>query len=251
MRCLDPRGSRYRRAIEPIAEPPRPDRLQAPERLVVDVHGLFKPLLRGRIHVVAFVLSFPAGVVLLANASPGRSAAGALVYALSLTALYGASSAYHRLGRTVRSQRWLRRIDHGTIYVLIAGTYTPICLLVLEGPTRWALLVGVWVAAAVGFALKLARFEGSHWLGSFLYGAMGCAAVVALPQLVTRLPAWVWGLLAVGGAIYGIGALVLAHRWPDPRPRVFGYHEIWHTMVVVAGACHYAVVLHVVRMPPT
>jgi hemolysin III len=212
---------------------------------------LIKPLLRGRIHVAAFVASIPAGAILLANASPGRSAAGALVYALSLTALYGASSAYHRLGRTVRSQRWLRRIDHGTIYVLIAGTYTPICLLVLDGATRWLLLGAMWSAAVVGFSLKLVRFDGSHWLGSFLYGAMGCAAFVAAPQLVTRLPAWVWGLLGAGGAIYGIGALVLARRWPDPRPRVFGYHEIWHTLVVVAGACHYAAVLHVVGSPPT
>ena len=220
------------------------------ERLMVDVHGLIKPLLRGRIHVAAFLLSIPAGFVLLANASPGRSAAGALVYALSLTALYGASSAYHRLGRTVRSQRWLRRIDHGTIYVLIAGTYTPICLVVLDGALRWALLVAVWVTAAVGFVLKLARFDGSHWLGSVLYGAMGGAAVVAVPQLVTRLPMWVWALLAGGGAIYGVGALILARRWPDPRPRVFGYHEIWHTMVVVAGACHYAAVLHVVGTAP-
>ena len=217
----------------------------------MDVHGLIKPLLRGRIHVAAFVASIPAGAILLANATPGRSAAGALVYALSLTALYGASSAYHRLGRTVRSQRWLRRIDHGTIYVLIAGTYTPICLLVLDCAIRWALLAAVWLAAAVGFSLKLVRFDGSHWLGSLLYAAMGCAALVAAPQLVTRLPVWVWGLLGAGGAIYGIGALILARRWPDPRPRVFGYHEIWHTLVVVAGACHYAAVLHVVGDPPT
>jgi hemolysin III len=220
------------------------------ERLLTDVHGLVKPLLRGRIHALAFALSIPAGALLVANAAPGRAFAGALVYALSLTALYGVSSAYHRLGRTVRSQRWLRRLDHATIYVLIAGTYTPICLLVLQGATRWSLLVGVWLAAAVGAAIKLARFDGSHWLGSVLYGAMGWAAIVAVPQLVTRLPAWVLGLLGGGGLVYSVGALVLARRWPDPRPRVFGYHEIWHTLVVVAGICHYAAVFHVVRTPP-
>lgn len=222
----------------------------APEKLSIDVHGLVKPLLRGRIHVAAFALSIPAGLVLIRSAHTGLAFAGALVYALSLTALYGASSAYHRLGRTIRSQRWLRRIDHGTIYILIAGTYTPICLLVLEGTVRWALLVGVWVTAAAGFAIKLARFDGSHWLGSFLYGAMGTAAIVAVPQLVSHLPVWVYALLAGGGAVYGIGALVLARRWPDPRPRVFGYHEVWHTLVVVAGAFHYVVVLHVVRAAP-
>ena len=219
------------------------------ERLVTDVHGLVKPLLRGRIHLAAFALSIPAGILLVAGASPGRGFVGGLVYALSLTALYGASSAYHRLGRTVRSQRWLRRLDHATIYVLIAGTYTPICLLVLQGATRWSLLAGVWLAAAVGVVLKLARFDGSHWFGSLLYGAMGWAAIVAVPQLVTRLPVWVLALLAAGGLVYSLGALVLARRWPDPRPRVFGYHEIWHTLVVVAGICHYAAVFHVVRTP--
>lgn len=186
----------------------------------------------------------------MAQAENGRSLASALIYALSLTTLYGASSAYHRLGRTVWSQRWLRRVDHATIYVLIAGSYTPICLLVLEGATRWTLLGGVWLAAAVGVAIKLVRFDASHWLGSVLYGAMGWAALVALPQLVTRVPAWVLALIVAGGVVYGLGALVLARRWPDPRPRVFGYHEIWHAMVVVAGICHYAAILHVVRTPP-
>ncbi|MEX2658781.1 MAG: hemolysin III family protein, partial [Acidimicrobiales bacterium] len=114
-----------------------------PERLVTDVHGLIKPLLRGRIHLGAFLASIPAGALLVARAETGRSLASALIYAASLTALYGASSAYHRLGRSERSQRWLRRIDHATIYVLIAGTYTPICLLVLQGTTRWSLLAGV------------------------------------------------------------------------------------------------------------
>lgn len=194
--------------------------------------------------------SIPAGALLVARAETGRSLASALIYAASLTALYGASSAYHRLGRSERSQRWLRRIDHATIYVLIAGTYTPICLLVLQGTTRWSLLAGVWFAAAVGVAIKLARFDGSHWLGSFLYAAMGWAALVAIPQLVTRLPVWVLALLAAGGLVYTVGAVILARRWPDPRPRVFGYHEIWHTMVVVAGICHYAAILHVVSAPP-
>lgn len=217
------------------------------QRLTTDVHGLVKPLIRGRIHVAAFVASIPAGILLVANARPGPALAGAVVYAVSLTALYGASSAYHRLGRTVRSQRWLRKVDHATIYVLIAGTFTPVALLVLDGAWRWSLLGGMWFAAAVGVALKVARFDASHWLGSFLYGAMGWVALVSMPQLVSRLPVWVYALLAVGGAVYGLGALVLARRWPDPRPRVFGYHEIWHALVVVAGACHYVAVLHVVQ----
>lgn len=216
---------------------------------MIDVHGLPKPLLRGRIHFVAFLLSLPAGLVLVDLARPGAGRAGAVVYALSLTALYGASAAYHRLGRSPASQRWLRRIDHATIYVLIAGTYTPVCLLVLSGAWRWSLLVAVWAAAAVGVAMKLVRFDLSQRWGSFLYGAMGGAVVVVLPQLVSRLPLRVFGLLAAGGLVYTVGAVVLATRRPNPYPRVFGYHEVWHCMVVVAGVCHWAVVFHVVRAP--
>lgn len=216
---------------------------------MIDVHGLPKPLLRGRIHLVAFLLSVPAGLLLVDLARPGSGRVGAVVYALSLTALYGASAAYHRLGRGPRSQRWLRRIDHATIYVLIAGTYTPVCLFVLHGAWRWSLLVGVWAAAAVGVAMKLARFDLSQRWGSFLYGAMGGASVVMLPQLATRLPLWAFGLLAGGGLVYAVGAVVLATRRPNPYPRVFGYHEVWHCMVVVAGICHWTVVFHVVRAP--
>lgn len=198
---------------------------------------------------MAFVLSLPAGLALVELARPGAGRVGALIYALSLSALYGASAAYHRLGRSPVSQRWLRRIDHATIYVLIAGTYTPVCLLVLEGAWRWSLLGAVWTAAAVGVAMKLFRFDqGQRW-GSVLYGAMGGAVVVVVPQLLTRLPVWAFGLLVAGGAVYTVGALVLATRRPNPYPRVFGYHEVWHCMVVVAGAFHWAVVFHVVRAP--
>jgi hemolysin III len=216
---------------------------------MIDVHGLPKPMLRGRIHLVAFVLSLPAGLLLVDLARPGAGRAGALVYALSLTALYGASAAYHRLGRGPVSQRWLRRIDHATIYVLIAGTYTPVCLLLLHGAWRWSLLSAVWAAAALGVGMKLARFDLSQRWGSVLYGAMGGAAVVIVPQLLRRLPLWAFGLLAVGGLVYAVGALVLATRRPNPYPRVFGYHEVWHCMVVVAGICHWVVVFHVVRTP--
>jgi hemolysin III len=211
------------------------------------VHGAVKPLLRGRIHLAAFVISLPAGGLLLASARTGLAALAAAVYASSLSGLLGASSAYHRLGRTVRSQRWLRRIDHSTIYLLIAGSYTPICLLVLTGPWRWSLLAGVWLAAAVGAVLKMVRFDVSNVAGSTLYIVMGWAAVVAMPQLVTRLPAGALALLAAGGVIYTLGAVVLFRHWPNPVPRVFGYHEVWHTMVVIAVACHYAVMLHLVR----
>jgi hemolysin III len=192
------------------------------------------------------IAAVPAGVVLIASARSGLAIVASAIYATSLVALYGASSAYHRLGRTVRSQKWLRRLDHASIYVLIAGSYTPICLLVLKGHWRWSLLAGVWLAAAVGVVLKLARFDVSSRIGGALYIVMGWAVIVAAPALVSRLPAGVLVLFALGGLMYTGGAIILARRRPNPAPRVFGYHEVWHVLVVAAGVCHYAAIYNVV-----
>ena len=213
---------------------------------MTDVHGAVKPLLRGRIHLGALIAAIPAGVVLITTARSGLAIVASAMYATSLVVLYGASSAYHRLGRTVGWRKWLRRLDHASIYALIAGTYTPICLLVLTGPWRWSLLAGAWLAAAVGIVLKLARFDVSNRIGGALYIVMGWAALVAAPMLVSRLPVGILVLIAVGGVMYTVGAIVLACRWPNPAPRVFGYHEVWHVLVVAAGVCHYAAIFHVV-----
>lgn len=221
-------------------------RRSSSSRTLIDVHGRPKPLLRGRLHAVVFVATVPAGAVLLGAADTALSSVAAAIYAVSLALLFGASSAYHCLGRTVTSQLLLRRLDHASIYVLIAGSYTPLCLLVLPGLWRWSMLAAIWSAAAVGVATKMARFHLSVF-GAVLYVAMGWAALVAVPLLVTRLAADVLVLLALGGILYTGGAVVLARQRPDPWPRTFGYHEIWHTMVVVAGGCHYAVILHIVR----
>lgn len=213
----------------------------------VDVHGLQKPFLRGRIHALAFVVAVPAGLVLVVSARAGMARAAALVYALSLIALFGASSAYHRLGRTERSQRVLRRLDHSTIYVLIAGSYTPVCLVVLGGWWRWTLLGAVWAAAVLGVILKLVRFDRSSVIGGALYIIMGWAAVIAGPSLVGAVSVPTLALLIAGGLIYTVGAIVLATRFPNPSPRIFGYHEVWHTMVVGAAALHYAAIQQIVR----
>lgn len=215
-------------------------------RALTDVHGRHKPMLRGRLHAVAFVVAIPAGAHLVATAGTGLARVAAVVYATSLVALFGASAAYHRLGRAEPWQHRLRRLDHASIYVLIAGSYTPLCLLILPGTWRWGVLGTIWASAALGVAMKLRRFHFAR-LGSVLYLVMGWAALVTLPLLVSRLSAEVLVLLAAGGVVYSLGALVLARKRPDPWPLVFGYHEIWHTMVVVAGACHYAVNLSIVR----
>jgi hemolysin III len=226
---------------EPGAAPAGPGRLRT------DVHGSAKPLLRGRIHAAALLAAVPAGVVLVASARTGVGRVAALVYAASLVALFAASSAYHRLGRSARAQGLLRRIDHASIYLLIAGSYTPICLLVLRGAWGWSLLGLVWASALVGVVVKLASFHRSRVIGAVLYIAMGWSVVLVAPLLVGRLPVAGASLLVTGGLLYTVGAVVLARRRPDPAPRIFGYHELWHSLVVLAGLCHYIAIYQVVR----
>ena len=212
----------------------------------VDVHGQQKPLLRGRIHAAGFFVALPAGVALVTSASGASARVGAAVYALSLVALLGASSAYHRFGRGGRRQRILRRLDHSSIYVLIAGSYTPLCLLALPGWWGRSLLFAVWAAAILGVTLKLTRFDSSHRIGFVLYLAMGWAVLVAAPTLASALEPSTLGLLVAGGVVYSVGAAVLGTRVPNPFPRVFGYHEVWHLMVVVAAVLHYVAIYGVV-----
>lgn len=209
---------------------------------VMDAYG-FRPVWRGRVHLLAAVVALPAVValVLAADTASGRVAVG--IYGLTLVGLFAVSATYHRLARTPMSVKWLRRADHSMIFLLIAGTYTPICLLAL--PPDWGipLLVVVWAAALGGATLKMLRLgTGPGSSGSWLYLVLGWAAVVAAPVLVRSLDLVQLGLLAAGGVLYTVGAVVLGRRRPDPLPRHFGYHEVWHAMTVVAGACHFAAV---------
>ena len=170
------------------------------------------------------------------------------MYWASLAGLFGASASYHRLGRTPRSVKWLRRLDHSMIFVLIAGTYTPICLLVL--PKAWGIpmLVAVWVTALAGVIMKMVRVSTRGGKsGSWLYVVMGWGAVLVLPQLLSHLDPVRVALLAAGGLLYTAGAVVLGSRRPDPRPATFGYHEIWHAFTIAAGACHFALIALLVR----
>jgi hemolysin III len=213
---------------------------------VVDAHGLIKPILRGRIHLAALVIAVPAVVALVVAAAGVEAKLAVATYGATLVLLFAASSAYHRLGRPGRTQAWLRRLDHSSIFLLIAGSYTPICLVALSRWWSGALLGAVWAAAVVGVVLKLFRFERSHRLGFALYLTMGWAVVAALPGLVTALDPSTLALLVAGGVLYTLGAIVLATRFPNPAPRVFGYHEVWHVMVVAAAALHYVAIRGVV-----
>jgi hemolysin III len=206
--------------------------------LTIDVHGVVKPFLRGRIHAVAFFVAIPAAIALVVASGGVEAKVAASTYGFTLVLLFAASSAYHRFGRG-RALEWLRRLDHSSIFLLIAGSYTPVCLVALSGWWASALLVAVWTAAVVGVLLKLFRFEHSHKLGFALYLTMGWALVAALPGLVTNLGTSTLVLLVAGGVLYTVGAIVLATRFPNPFPRYFGYHEVWHVMVVAAAALHY------------
>lgn len=205
------------------------------------------PRLRGRIHQVAFFASLPAGVVVILMASGAAATAAAAVYAASLSAVFGASASYH-LGRwSPRARPWMKRLDHSMIFVLIAGSYTPISVLVLQGPWEAVLLSVVWTGAAVGITLKMLRPDGLSVVTAFLYMALGWLALVALPQLYRGMSPAGFGLMVSGGLLYTAGAIVLAARRPNPRPTTFGYHEVWHAFQVSAAACHYAMILLVLR----
>lgn len=207
-----------------------------------------KPVWRGRLHQIAFFVTLPAGFFLLAAAQTTGARVAVAVYWATLAGQFGASASYHRLARTERSVRWLRRLDHSMIFCLIAGTYTPICVLVL--PRVWGIpmLVACWVTALAGVIMKVIRVgtnEGSS--GSWLYGVLGGAAIIVLPQMMAEL-GWIRGLLLIGGGlIYTCGAIILGRQRPNPRPLVFGYHEVWHAFTLAAGACHFALIFLVLN----
>jgi hemolysin III len=203
--------------------------------------------MRGRIHQVAFFVSIPAGLVLVQIAEGAAATAVAVIYAASLSAVFGASAAYHRGAWSPRARRWMKRMDHSLIFVLIAGSYTPVSVLALQGPWEAVILSIVWAMAAVGITLKMVRPDGLSVLTATLYMVMGWFALVAAPQLVRGMEPAELILLVSGGLLYTAGAIVFAARKPDPRPDVFGYHEIWHTFMVAAASCHYAMILLVLR----
>lgn len=202
------------------------------------------PRLRGRLHQVAFFASIPAGIALVVAARSWPARAGVLVYALSLTAMFGTSAALHRLRWSPRARLRMDRLDRTMIYVLIAGSYTPVCLLALRPGWRVALLALVWTGAAVGIALVLRwnRRRGTGVVRMVLYLGLGWMSVLVLPELARTVGLGQLALAVLGGVLYTVGAVVLIRRRPDPSPRVFGYHEVWHAFTVAAGACHYALI---------
>ena len=200
-----------------------------------------KPKFRGVSHQYAFFVSIITGVVLVLLASGTRATTAAIIYAVAVSALFGTSALYHRVNwSTQAARRWMRRLDHTMIFVLIAGTFTPVCLLVLQGTIGTVLLAVVWGGALLGVVFKFVWIDAPKWLIAVLYVALGWVAVIAFPELLDRAGWTAFGLLLGGGLLYSIGAVVYATKKPDPVPSVFGYHEVFHVLVIGAAALHYA-----------
>jgi hemolysin III len=201
-----------------------------------------KPRWRGRLHEIAFFLSIPQGIALVIAGAGWLERVATTVYALSLSGLYGVSASYHRVHWSPRALVRMQRLDHSMIFFLIAGTYTALCLLVLHHVWAYIVLALVWVGALAGVAMKIWGMERTKGITGAMYIVLGWLALLIAPQLVTHVSALVLALIAAGGVLYTLGAVVLLRRRPDPSPRVFGYHEVWHVMVVTAAACHYAAI---------
>jgi hemolysin III len=201
-----------------------------------------RPRFRGVVHQWSFFVALVAGVTLIVLAPAGRATAAAAIYAVALAGLLGTSALYHRITWPPRARAWLRRLDHAMIFVLIAGTYTPFALLVLDGTLGQVVLVGVWSGAAAGIVFTLVWTDAPKWLTAGAYVALGWFSIIAVPEITARTGFGALALLAAGGLAYTAGAVVYARRRPDPRPATFGYHEIFHVLVVVAAAAHFTAV---------
>jgi hemolysin III len=204
--------------------------------------GPLKPRLRGVLHEYGFFVSIACGVVLILAASDGRARVAASIYAVAVSGLLGTSALYHRVTWRPRARRWMRRLDHSMIFVLIAGTYTPVALLALKGSLASTVLIVLWAGALGGVIFKLLWIDAPKWLFAAVYVALGLVTAAVFGQLPSAI-GWLGAAgLALGGLLYVVGAVVYASGRPNPWPKVFGYHEVFHTLVLVAAALQYAVI---------
>jgi hemolysin III len=205
-----------------------------------------KPLLRGWSHVVGFVVALSIGGILIAAAPAGSARVSIVIYVFGLCTMLGVSSLYHRGRWNQRQLAFMRRLDHSTIFLAIAGTYTPIAVICLHGWARTAVLVGVWGGTVLGITIQWVPFDVPRWAYTAVYALVGWVAFLALPQLYTGLGPVGFALVLAGGISYTLGAIVYAAKWPDPWPRVFGFHEVFHAFTVVGAGLHLATIAFVV-----
>jgi hemolysin III len=198
------------------------------------------PRLRGVFHQYAFFAAIAAGVVLVALADGVRERFAVWVYAVALAAMLGASALYHRFPwRSAAARLRARRLDHAMIFVFIAGSYTPFALLAFTGTLQTVILVSVWAGAALGVVVELYWIHAPRWVSAIAYLAVGWIGIVALPQFFPALGVAAAVLLIVGAGLYTLGALAYATTWPNPFPRTFGFHEVFHLLVVAAAVTQF------------
>ncbi|HEU4905038.1 MAG TPA: hemolysin III family protein [Solirubrobacterales bacterium] len=208
-----------------------------------DALAAVKPRLRGVSHEWAFFISLLLGAALIVAADTPKATLAVAIYAVSLSALLGTSALYHRVNwKRPEARRWMRRLDHSMIFFLIAGTYTPFALLVLDGPSADAILAVVWFGAVVGAIVEMVWIEHPKWVAALVYMSLGWVAVVAFPGLWEEMGVGGTLLVAAGGLLYTVGAVVYATQRPNPSPRVFGYHEVFHALVILAAAAHFSAI---------
>jgi hemolysin III len=206
-----------------------------------------KPSLRGVFHLWAFFVAVVAGVVLIVLADGAMPRFAAWIYVMALGAMFGASALYHRYPFKSAARRvWARRLDHSTIFIFIAGTYTPFALLAFDGAISWIVLATVWFGAALGLVLNFVWLDAPKWVSVLAYVAVGWVGVITIPQMFSGVGTTGSVLVIIGGALYTLGALTYAFHWPNPFPLTFGYHEIFHLLVVAAATSQFVAVSLVV-----
>jgi hemolysin III len=231
-------GDRAAAAKEAVEE-----RASAAKGATADAIALVKPKLRGVSHEWAFFLSLGFGVALIVLAKTPKAALAVGIYAVSLSALFGTSALYHRVNWTRPQARMaMRRLDHSMIFFLIAGTYTPFALLVLDGTLALAILVVVWIGAIAGAIVEMIWINHPKWASVLIYMSLSWVAVVAFPELWSSMGVGGALLVAAGGLLYTAGAVVYATQRPNPSPAVFGYHEVFHLFVIAAAVAHFSAI---------
>jgi hemolysin III len=219
------------------------ERASAAREAAGDAIAAIKPRLRGRSHEWAFFTSLGLGAALIAAADTPRSTLAMAIYAVSVSALFGTSALYHRIDwKRPRARQWMRRLDHSMIFFLIAGTYTPFALLVLDGAIADGILIAVWTGALAGSIVEILWTSHPKWVSALIYLAVGWIAVVSFPAMLDAVGVGGMALIVGGGILYSAGALVYAIQRPNPNPAVFGYHEIFHLLVIAAAAVHFTAV---------
>ena len=209
-----------------------------------------KPLLRGSFHQAAFFFGLGACLMLVAAAPTTLARLSALIYSICLANLFGTSSLYHRISWPENVRKWIQKLDHSAIFIFIAGTGTPISLLGLGGEEGEKLLSLFWICAAAGIFKEFVWKKAPRWSSAVFYIVMGWLAAPYIGHFSDSLGARNTWLLILGGAIYTAGAIVYAFKWPNPFPKIFGFHEIFHVMVVIAGIFHFLVIYELITKSP-